>query len=223
MVAGLAGILLVAAGAVALFITSNNVASLFALSIGILLVLVAWLGPRLQLESFELLGAKIRVREVVVRRLQLAEARDGGIVGDNGDALRRQAAALQTLYGLYRLYAHIRRTQPVGDQRTDSLDQLAERMQQAGMTTDFDPVEVASWFEEGDDGLRVVALEHHARSEGEPRSSGCIGSDRRAAEFVRAVLRPAPSGRDGAGSVRTREASSERLNRARQRQAPLQA
>ena len=91
--------------------------------------------------------------------MQLAEARDAGVAEDNGDALRRQAAALHTLYGLYRLYAHIRRTQPVGFQRTHSLDEVAMRMQHVGMTTEFDPVEVASWFDEGDDGLRVVALD----------------------------------------------------------------
>lgn len=146
------------AGAVALFTTDNGTASVFLVTVGLVLVLIAWFGPNAQLESFELLGAKIRVREVVARRLRLAEAEVAEPRAGNGGAPRQQAAALQKLDGLYRLYTYIRRTQPFGDRRTYALDTVSARMQRVGHEAEFDPAEVATWFQDGDDALRVVAL-----------------------------------------------------------------
>jgi hypothetical protein len=154
----LAGVAALTGGAVALFTTDNGAASIFLLTLGVVLVLIAWLGPRVELESFELLGAKIRVREIVAHRLRLAEAEAAEPLAGNGEAPHRQAASLQRLDGLYRLYTYIRRTQPFSIQRTRDLDTVAARMQAVGRETKFDPVEVATWFQDGDDALRVVAL-----------------------------------------------------------------
>jgi hypothetical protein len=157
-VAAVAGAAAITAGAVALFTTDNSAASVFLLTFGVVLMLIAWLGPRVELESFELLGAKIRVREVVTRRLQLAETVAAGPAGQHSEALRRQAATLQRLDRLHDLYGHIRATQPAGNRRTIALDQVAARMQSVAREAEFDPAEVSTWFHEGTDALRVVAL-----------------------------------------------------------------
>jgi hypothetical protein len=143
-------------GAVALFTADNGAASVLLLTLGIVLVLAGWLGPRVQLESFELLGAKLRVREVVAQRLRLAEppaSRD-----PEADSIRRQAATLQTLDRLYGLYGYVRATQPASDRRTATLDRIATRMQAAAQGAEFDAAEVATWFHDGTDPLRIVAL-----------------------------------------------------------------
>jgi hypothetical protein len=157
-VAALAGLAVFAGGTVALFTIDNGAGSLFLLTAGIVLILVALLGNRIQIESFEILGAKIRVREVVRSRLQLLESAGAGGDDARSSAIREQALTLQKLVALYDLYRYIRATQPVSDERTDALDELAERMYAAGREAEFDPAEVSSWFHEGDDALRVVAL-----------------------------------------------------------------
>jgi hypothetical protein len=121
------------------------------------LLLVALLRGRIQLEGFEILGAKVRVREVVKRRLELAASPEHGRSADAA-ALQSQAAVLQKLVGLYGLYAHIRRMEPPGPRRTKALDDLAQRMREAGSGAQFDPAEVIGWFREGTDALRVIAL-----------------------------------------------------------------
>ena len=63
-------------GTIALFTIENSAGSLFVITVGMVLALVALLGNRVQLESFELLGANVKVREVVKGRLQLAESPD---------------------------------------------------------------------------------------------------------------------------------------------------
>lgn len=143
-------------GATALFETDNGAGSLFLLGLGTLLVLLAGVGDRIQLESFELLGAKVKVREIVRRRLDLADA--AGSAGEQGVLMRRQALTLQRLAGLYQLYEHVRAVEPVSDRRTATLDQLAVEMRASAREVEFDPAEVSVWFHEGSDVLRVVAL-----------------------------------------------------------------
>lgn len=151
------GAVVLCAGVTILFATDHGARSAFLLSLGVALVLVGLLGGRIELEGFEILGAKVRVREVVKRRLELASSPEHGQAVDAG-ALRRQAATLQKLVGLYGLYEHVRRMQPPGPERTRALDQLASRMQSAGREADFDTAEVIGWFHQGTDALRVIAL-----------------------------------------------------------------
>jgi hypothetical protein len=94
LVAAFGGAAAIIGGALALFTTENSAGGVFLLTLGLVLVLIAWLGPRVELEAFEVLGAKIRIREVVARRLQLADTvAAAGPGGPDRDALRRQAAA----------------------------------------------------------------------------------------------------------------------------------
>jgi hypothetical protein len=141
-------------GVIMLFATDEAARSAFLLALGVALVLVALLGGRVQLEGFEILGAKVRVREVVKSRLELAERGRG----EDGAMLHQQALVLQKLVGHYGLYEHIRRVEPPGHRRTAALDQLASRMRQAGGEAEFDPAEVIGWFHDGTDALRVIAL-----------------------------------------------------------------
>jgi hypothetical protein len=156
-IVGLLGIALFCAGVVALFTSDHDARSGFLLTAGLALVLISVLGGRIQLEGFEILGAKIRVREVVKDRLELAKAPEPGGSRDSAK-LRGQAVALQKLVGLYGLYEHIRRMEPPGPKRTKKLDALAEDMQLVGKGAEFDPAEVTEWFHEGTDALRVIAL-----------------------------------------------------------------
>ena len=154
---GILGALGVAAfcgGVLVLFTTDHDARSAFLLTLGLALVLLAVLRERLQLEGFQILGASIRVREVVKSRLELAISSERA--GDeNVMALRRQALVLENLSGLYE---HVRRVEPPGPRRTYALDRVATRIQQAARDADFDPVEVLGWFHEGTDALRVIAL-----------------------------------------------------------------
>ena len=145
-------------GVVALFTIENSAGSLFLVTLGIVLLLIVFLGGRIQLESFEVLGAKIKVREVVRSRLQLAQMAGAGEEGGRAGGVREQALTLQKLVALYDLYEYIRRTQPFSDQRTEALDELADRMQAAGREVQFAPADVSTWFHQGDDPLRVVAV-----------------------------------------------------------------
>jgi hypothetical protein len=65
---------------------------------------------------------------------------------------------LQKLAGLYDLYSYVRRTEPASFARTAYLDDLAGRMRDASEQARFDSAEVATWFREGSDVLRVIAL-----------------------------------------------------------------
>jgi hypothetical protein len=144
-------------GVLLLFTSDHDARSAFLLTLGVALLVVAVLWGRVQLEGFEIFGAQVRVREVVKSRLEVAESGEGVGVKDRA-ALRRQALVLQELAGLYELYAHIRRVEPPGPQRTDVLEEVAERMRQAGGDAEFDAAEVMRWFRDGTDPLRIIAL-----------------------------------------------------------------
>jgi len=157
-VAVFVGLAMFVGGSVALFTTDNSAGGLFVVALGAALILVVLLGERVQLESFEILGAKVRVREVIEGRLELA--RLAGHSKDDHDRAKvhEQALTLQKLAGFYGLYKHIRGAERGSRQRTAALDQLAGRMQAVGRTVQFDPVEVSAWFSNGTDALRIVAL-----------------------------------------------------------------
>ena len=146
-------------GVIALFTLENSAGSLFLITLGLVLLLVVVVGGRIQLESFEILGARVKVQEVVRSRLQFAERATGAGQQDDADrVVRQQARILQMLVNFYDLYEYIRKTQAVSSRRTAALDEVARRMQAAGRAAQFDPAEVSNWFHQGDDPLRIVAL-----------------------------------------------------------------
>ena len=157
-VAALLGLVAFVGGVVALFTIDNSAGSLFLITLGIVLALVGVLGGRIQLESLELLGARMKVQEVVRSRLHLAQGAGAGDEDSTDGVIRQQAVTLQKLAGLYDLYEYIRGAQRASDQRTADLEDLAAKMRAAGREAEFDPVDVSTWFHQGDDALRVVAL-----------------------------------------------------------------
>ena len=72
--AAVAGAAAFAGGLAALVATDNDASSAVLLAIGVALSVLAAVGGRAQIESFELFGAKVKVREVVRRRLADADA-----------------------------------------------------------------------------------------------------------------------------------------------------
>lgn len=154
----LAGLGALAGGFFTLFTTDNSVGGIVLLTLALALLVLAFFGERVQIESFEILGTKIKVRELVNNRLQLAHMGSTQTDDRNATAMHKQALALQSLGRLYDLYEYIRRTERVLDRRTSALDHLAHQMQLAGGEADFDPVEVSTWFHQGNDAMRVVAL-----------------------------------------------------------------
>jgi len=154
-VAAVLGVASLVSGGVALFTIDNAAGSLFLLTLGTVVLLASVLGRRIELESFEILGAKIKVREVVMSRLELAGV---DVAEHRPAAMGEQALALQKLAGLHDLYEYIRSTEKASDRRTAALDEIAARMQAAGEEVPFDPAEVSAWFHQGNDALRVIAL-----------------------------------------------------------------
>ena len=153
------------AGVWVLFTTDHDARSAFLLTLALVLMLIAWFGGRIELEGFEILGAKARVRDVVKTRLELAKASKTGQNADSA-ALQRQAAVLQELVGLYGLYQHVRSVEPPGPGRTAALDEIAMRMRLAGAQAEFEAAEVIGWYNDGTDPLRVIALNLMLANEG---------------------------------------------------------
>jgi hypothetical protein len=155
MASAVVSVIAVVGGAVALFATDKTAGSFFLIGVGILLGLFAVLGSRLQIESFELLGAKVNVREVIKSRMALAQAAATAADDVRAAAMREQAIALQELYDLYE---YVRRTEPPSDERTAAQDLLVGRMGRASTEFRVDRAEVVSWFDEGDGPLRMIAI-----------------------------------------------------------------
>lgn len=62
------------------------------------------------------------------------------------------------LQELYDLYEYVRRTETASTDRTAAFDRLVARMRNASTDFRFDRAEVASWFDEGTDPLRIIAI-----------------------------------------------------------------
>jgi len=146
--AAVAGLVLAALGVVLLFETDNSAGALFVVGVAAACLLYALFAPRIEVQSFGVLGAQIAVRDVVGERLELARTGDSPVAGE-------QAAVLRNLGDVY---DHVRRSQPPSGERTRLLDRLAAEVRGAAGATPFDPTEVATWFIDGSDSLRFVAL-----------------------------------------------------------------
>jgi hypothetical protein len=155
-IVGAAGIASLCAGVAVLFTTDRDARSAFLLTVGLVLVLFAVFRGRIQLEGFEIFGAKAHVRDVVKRRLELADSPARGQALDPA-VLRRQAVVLRRLVGLHGLYEYVR-AQPPGHRRTAAFDALHKQIRDAAREAEFDPAEVIGWFHEGTDALRMIAL-----------------------------------------------------------------
>jgi hypothetical protein len=103
VVAAVGGVGLLVGGTVALFADDRTAVAVLLLTVGLVLVGAAWLAPRIEVESLELLGAKVRVREVVRRTLEVADRTPPGSTGPDEAILRQRASTLRQLDRLYGL------------------------------------------------------------------------------------------------------------------------
>jgi hypothetical protein len=147
------GLGMLAVGIFTVFAQGNGAGSAALITIGILLLVVAGFADRIEL--IELGGAKLQLRDLARRRFALASQEEKK--GDTQAAanLRRQAHALQRLAGTYE---RLRRSMPGGSRRTGALDEVMRQARRFAQETKFDPADVWTWFEEGNDAARVVAL-----------------------------------------------------------------
>jgi hypothetical protein len=153
-VAGAAiGLAVMTCGVVAMFATDKEAGSASLLGLGALVLGVAVFSDRV--ESVEFGAAKLRLRDLARQRFALAAEREKQGDSETATRLRKQARALQRLAGTY---GQIRGSMPGGPERTHVLDDLMQQARQLAKSKELDPAEIWTWFDEGADEARVIAL-----------------------------------------------------------------
>jgi hypothetical protein len=140
-------------GLAAVFATNNGAGSAALVSVGVVLLLLAALGNRIQV--IELGGAKLTLRDLANQRLALADEKEAA--GDHPAAtdLRRQGLALARLANEY---AHQRRRMRSGPRRTAILEDIISQLGELAQEHQFDPVAVWEWFDRGKPEARITAI-----------------------------------------------------------------
>ncbi len=155
---GLSGTVVLLAGAVAVFKTSNGSGTAALIAAGVVLIVVAVLAERL--ESIEAAGMKVGMRAQAAAKVKEHAAVAADENGDHEEAkrLRRQAAELREIAAATgRSYERIRSQMGSGWHRTERLENLLEdAMRSAPQVLDAEIV--GDLFKEGSEGSRVVAL-----------------------------------------------------------------
>jgi hypothetical protein len=108
-----------------------------------------------RIESIEFAGAKLGLRDLARERFALAAMRERHGDLEAAAVLRKQARALQRLAGTY---GQIRRSMRGGPERTRILDDVVRQASDLAASTDLDPSEIWTWFDEGADEARIIAL-----------------------------------------------------------------
>jgi hypothetical protein len=153
---GIAGVGLLAAGGVAVFVTDNGTGSAALVSIGAVLILAAGLWDRL--ESFEFAGSKWQLRVVERLRDRAAEAEARGDTAVAA-ALREEAQALlEEARPLAASYERLRESLTPGAERTAKLEDVVAEARAAARRRAHEPAEVRDLFDSGKDGNRIYAL-----------------------------------------------------------------
>ena len=153
LAAAVVGLLVLTSGVVAVFVTDTEAGSASLLALGGLVLAVAIFSDRI--ESIEFAGAKLGLRDLARERFALAAAHERQGDREAAAALRMQARALQRLAGTY---AQIRRSMRGGPERTRILDDVMRQARELAASTDLDPSEVWTWFDEGAAEGRIIAL-----------------------------------------------------------------
>jgi hypothetical protein len=153
LAAAVVGLLVLTSGVVAVFVTDTEAGSASLLALGGLVLAVAIFSDRI--ESIEFAGAKLGLRDLARERFALAAARERQGDHKAAAALRMQAHALQRLAGTY---GQIRRSMRGGPERTRILDDVMRQARELAASTDLDPSEIWTWFDEGAAEGRIIAL-----------------------------------------------------------------
>ena len=153
LAAAAVGLLVLTCGVVAVFVTETEAGSASLLALGALVLAVAVFSDRI--ESIEFAGAKLGLRDLARERFELAATRERQGDHEAATVLRKQARALQRLAGTY---AQTRRSMRGGPERTRILDDVMRQARELAGSTDLDPSEIWTWFDQGADEARVIAL-----------------------------------------------------------------
>ncbi len=152
----LVGVGLLAAGAVAVFVTTNSAGSSTLVAAGTVLIGVAVFANRL--ESIEGAGVKIQLGAVTAK---LQEADQADAMGDTEAAKRLRHEAQLLLVAMKPIatqYEALRENSPHGRDRTIEMGKLVEQAKEIAQF-DFVSAEAASeLFRSGQDGNRITAL-----------------------------------------------------------------
>lgn len=154
--AGLAGVLLAAAGAVAVFVTSNGAGSAALIAAGTVLIAVALFANRV--ESLEGGGFKLQLNAVADK---LEEARRAEAAGDveGAEKLRQEAEVLvAAMQPMAARYEELRRGRPSSWERTNQMSQLIEQARGMAALGFASADAVRELFRSGGDGSRIMAL-----------------------------------------------------------------
>lgn len=144
------GLGLAATGVAAVFLAESDTGAAALLTIGVILVLFAAVGDRLE-------SLRYGDFELVLRRKADEAARRGDIV--EAKALQRAADTVaQRVARLARSYTTVRGTMPAGLQRTAEMDRIIHEAETNADRPDIDQEEVLSLLWTGSEGARVWAL-----------------------------------------------------------------
>lgn len=157
LVIGLFGAGSFGAGVLAVFATQNGVGAGVLLAFGGVLLVLALLGNRI--ESFELGGAKLKLRAAAAERFALAEEFERSGDTATADRLRAEAQALLDAAGpIAADYRSVRSAMRAGPERTRALEEIVARARDLAAERQFEPAEVLRWLREGSDEQRITAL-----------------------------------------------------------------
>ena len=151
--AGLLGVAVFAAGAVAVFVTENGTGAAALLAIGAAFLVIAVLGDRVQ--SVELGGVNLTIRDLARQTLVLAQEAEQR--GDEESAARLRTVAAE-LQALARGYRRLRRSMRAGDDRTRALELFMTEARSLSQSDALEPADVVTWFDEGTPEARITAL-----------------------------------------------------------------
>lgn len=150
----IAGVVMLAAGVVAVFATENSTGSAALVAIGAALIVAAGLWDRL--ESVEFAGAKVQLQIIERLRERAAEAE---VRGDQAadEALREEARALLAEARPFAAsYERLRESLAPGPERTGKLEEIFAEARAAARRRRYQPSEVLQLF--GTPGRRIFAL-----------------------------------------------------------------
>lgn len=160
----MAGVVLVAAGAVAVFSTHNDAGTAALLAVGTVFVALAVVGDRIQTIRYRELEIKLAEQhaEHAERRADLAfrAAAELESAGNTEEAARLRTEALEELRELRSIgtsYLSTRATMASGWRRTIRMEEDFKRARQEASRQPPSPIQVARLLQ-GDDGERITAL-----------------------------------------------------------------
>jgi hypothetical protein len=151
--AALLGMAIFGAGVAAVFGTENGTGAAALLAIGAGFFVFAVLGDRVQ--SLEFGGVNLTIRDLARQTFTLAKEAEQRGEDETAERLRAVGRALQ---GLATEYRRLRSSMRAGGERTGALEHVMTEARRLSRSEEFEPVDVATWFDQGTAEARITAL-----------------------------------------------------------------